>query len=34
MKPDMREKFLEELSRPDVPRATVEKFESKMAEGQ
>ena len=34
MKPEMREKFLEELSRPQVPLATVEKFEAKMAEGQ
>jgi len=34
MKPEMREKFLEELSRPDVPLATVEKFESKMAGAQ
>lgn len=34
MKPEMREKFLEELSRPEVPLATVEKFESKIAEAQ
>ena len=34
MKPEMREKFLEELAREDVPLATVEKFESKMAENQ
>lgn len=34
MKPEMREKFLEELSRPEVPIATVEKFEAKIAEGQ
>ncbi len=34
MKPEMREKFLEELSRPEVPLATVEKFEQKMAEAQ
>ena len=34
MKPEMRTKFLEELARPEVPRATVEKFESKMAGGQ
>lgn len=34
MKPEMREKFLEELSRPDVPRATVEKFEQKIVEAQ
>ncbi len=34
MKPEMREKFLEELNRPEVPVATVEKFEAKMAEGQ
>ncbi|PTV96457.1 biotin/lipoyl-binding protein [Rhodobacter aestuarii] len=34
MKPEMREKFLEELSREAVPRATVEKFEAKMAESQ
>ncbi len=34
MKPEMREKFLEELSRPEVPIATVEKFEAKIAESQ
>ena len=34
MKPEMRDKFLEELGREDVPVATVEKFEAKMAEGQ
>lgn len=33
MKPEMRAKFLEELSRPEVPIATVEKFEAKIAEG-
>ncbi|PTQ75360.1 efflux RND transporter periplasmic adaptor subunit [Celeribacter persicus] len=34
MKPEKKEQFLEELSRPDVPRATVEKFEAMIAEGQ
>ncbi|MBU2532320.1 MAG: HlyD family efflux transporter periplasmic adaptor subunit [Alphaproteobacteria bacterium] len=34
MKPEMREKFLEELSRPDVPLETVSKFESKMVGAQ
>lgn len=34
MKPEMREKFLEEMRRPLVPAATVEKLEAKMAEGQ
>lgn len=34
MSPDNRAKWLEELSRPEVPLATVEKFEAKMAEGQ
>lgn len=34
MKPEMRETFLEELSRPEVPVETVEKFEAKMLEGQ
>lgn len=32
MKPEMREKFLEELKQPEVPRATVEKFEAKISE--
>lgn len=34
MKPEKREQWLEELSRPEVPRATVEKFETMIAEGQ
>lgn len=34
MKPEKREQFLEELSRPQVPRATVERFEAMIAEGQ
>jgi pyruvate/2-oxoglutarate dehydrogenase complex dihydrolipoamide acyltransferase (E2) component len=34
MKPEKREQYLEELSRPEVPRATVEKFEALIAEGQ
>ncbi|MCB1338927.1 MAG: HlyD family efflux transporter periplasmic adaptor subunit [Maritimibacter sp.] len=34
MKPEKRDQWLEELSRPEVPRATVEKFETMMAEGQ
>ncbi|WP_138468581.1 efflux RND transporter periplasmic adaptor subunit [Poseidonocella sp. HB161398] len=33
MKPENRATFLEELSRPEVPRATVERLEAKMAEG-
>lgn len=33
MKPEKREQWLEELSRPEVPRATVEKFESMIAGG-
>ena len=32
MKPDARARALEELNRPEVPIATVEKFEAKMAE--
>lgn len=34
MKPEKREQWLAELSQPEVPRATVEKFESMIAEGQ
>ncbi|MCB1328348.1 MAG: secretion protein HlyD, partial [Maritimibacter sp.] len=34
MKPEKKEQWLEELSRPEVPRATVEKFETMIAEGQ
>lgn len=34
MKPEKRAQFLEELSRPEVPRATVERFEAMIAEGQ
>lgn len=34
MKPEKRDQYLEELNRPEVPRATVEKFETMMAEGQ
>ncbi len=34
MKPEKRAQWLEELSRPEVPRATVEKFEAMIAEGQ
>ncbi|MCI2398985.1 HlyD family efflux transporter periplasmic adaptor subunit [Aliiroseovarius subalbicans] len=34
MKPEMRDKFLKELGRADVPIATVEKFEAKMAESE
>ncbi|TNE68714.1 MAG: hypothetical protein EP336_04465 [Rhodobacteraceae bacterium] len=34
MKPEKKAQFLEELSRPEVPRATVEKFEAMIAGGQ
>ncbi len=34
MKPEKRVQWLAELAQPEVPRATVEKFEAKMAEGQ
>ncbi len=34
MKPEKREQYLQELSQPEVPLATVEKFETLMAEGQ
>ena len=34
MKPEMRDKFLAELAEPEVPLATVEKFESKIAGAQ
>ena len=34
MKPEKKAQWLEELSRPEVPRATVEKFETMIAEGQ
>ncbi|MFD0980099.1 efflux RND transporter periplasmic adaptor subunit [Tropicimonas aquimaris] len=34
MKPEKREQWLAELAQPEVPRATVERFEAKIAEGQ
>lgn len=34
MKPEKREQWLAELAQPEVPRATVEKFEAKIAESQ
>lgn len=34
MKPEKRTQYLEELSRAEVPRATVERFEAMIAEGQ
>jgi hypothetical protein len=32
MRPETRERVLGELSQPEVPRATVERFEARMAE--
>ena len=34
MKPEKRSEWLAELAQPEVSRATVEKFEAKIAEGQ
>ncbi|NDR55210.1 efflux RND transporter periplasmic adaptor subunit [Aliiruegeria sabulilitoris] len=34
MKPEKREQWLAELAQPEVPRATVERFEAKIAESQ